>query len=94
MLDLEWWMIKTKLSWNLELLTYASTKMLGRIQKLPYETNVINKIPTNTLISVIYGVYSRSQMGTGGLGRILTLKPFAKVMPASTFDISFKLCNR
>ena len=25
-------------------------------------------------------------MGTGGLGRILTLKPFAKVMPASTLE--------
>ena len=64
----------------------ASTKMLGRIQKLPNETNAINKIPTNTPISVIYRVYSRSQMGTGGLGRILTLNPFAKVMPASTLE--------
>ena len=72
----------------------ASTKMLGRIQKLPYETKAINKIPTNTPISVIYRVYSRSQMGTGGLGRILTLEPFAKVMPTSTLDTSFKLCNR
>ena len=72
----------------------ARTKMLGRIQRLPYETNAINKIPTNTPISVIYRVYSRIQMRTDGLGRILTLKPFAKVMPTSTLDISFKLCNR
>ena len=34
----------------------ASTNMLGRIQKLPSETNAINKIPTNTPISVVNGV--------------------------------------
>ena len=31
----------------------AKINMLGRIQKLPFATNTINKIPTNTPISVV-----------------------------------------
>ena len=86
-------MIKAKLL-KCRIADDASTKMLGRMQELPSEANAINKITTNTPISVVNRVYKRGQLGAGGLAPILTLKPFAKVMLTSTPDIFEKLCNR